>query len=62
LRIALADFAEKLEAIAVGKTYVEEQQIERVLFELSETRLARFRAGDAIALGLEQELEAFADF
>ena len=62
LRIAPVNFPQQLQAIAVGKADVEQQQIVGMLFQLGEAGFAGLRAGDAVAFAGEQEFEAFADF
>ena len=61
-QLTFANFPKQLEAIAIGQTYVEQQQIERLLSELGKAGFTGFRAGNTVAFARKQELEAFADF
>ena len=62
LRVTPADFAKQVETITVGKAYIEQQQIEGMLFEFGKPRSSGSRAGDTVAFAGEQQLKAFADF
>ena len=50
LRITPANFAQQVETVAVGKTYVQQQQIVRMLFEFCEAGSAGVGARDTVAL------------
>ena len=62
MRVAAADFAQQLEAIAVRQADIEEKQVERLFFEFREARFARLRAGHTVAFRDQEHFEAFADF
>ncbi len=60
--IAVSDFAEHVETVAVGQTDVEQEEIERVVLKLSQALAAGFGAGYDITFRAEQEFQTFADF
>src|SRR5713101_6884303 len=62
MRIAAVDFFQEVEAVAVGKANVQQQQIEGALFELGEARFGAAGAGNAIAFAGEEQLQALANF
>src|SRR6267142_1617968 len=62
LWIAAVNLFQDVEAVAVRQADVQQQKIERVLFELCEAGFAGLCAGDAVAFALQKDFEAFADF
>ena len=62
LRITPANFAQKVEPIAIGKTYIEQQQIVRMLFKFCQAGSAGAGAGDTIAFAGQQQFKTFSNF
>src|SRR5713226_1987837 len=62
VRIAAANFFQEVEAVAVGKADVEQQQIVGALFKFGEAGFAGAGAGNAIAFAGEEQLQALANF
>ena len=62
LRIAQTNFSQQIEPVAIGQTYIEQQQVERMLFQLREAAGAGIGAGDAVTFAGQQHFKAFADF
>ncbi len=62
IRIAPPDFAQQVEAVAVGQADVQQQEIEGLFVEQRQARFAGLRARRGVAFRIEQEFQALADF
>ena len=62
VRIAAANFPQHVEAVAVRQAHIQQQQIERALFQLAPGRTSPVSALVTRSLRLSAEFEAFADF
>ncbi len=59
--IAAADFAQEIEAVAIGQADVQEQKIEGLIFEARQARGAGVGWGYVKAFGGKQSFEAFSN-
>src|SRR6202007_3219060 len=62
MRVAAADFFQKVEAIAVREADVEKQQIVGALLQPGEPRCAGIGAEDTVSFTAEEQLKSFAYF